>query len=254
MHLRRSLSQGQLLLGQGNPLRHAEDVRIADRNHVHPTVKILTLDAGLLTFDRVRVFRRHVFRKHVSQQPKLLLLGVVHPLVHRAHHTATTLQQRNRRPNREFLIAVTHAHVRRTDELFACCHAEPKQLHQRCARLLVRQRHQVIAQRAARCVHIPPLAGLDWTFGVLNTHPLGLKARRDVRQSARINQLAEDRGRRAGEITQKVHQPKAIEAHPRQHLVVDEVRLLLPLGISLLEVPADGQNRPARCIQRDDIR
>ena len=117
------------------------------------------------------------------------------PLMNGAQNTASTLQQCDGRTDRHLLIGVRHAKISRSNKLLRRRHAEPQQLHKGRARLLIRKRHQVVAKRPARSIHIAPLARLDRVFRILNAHPLGLEASRNVHQGPRINQLSEDRGR-----------------------------------------------------------
>jgi hypothetical protein len=85
----------------------------------------------------------------------------VQTLVDRAHHARALLQHRNGRADRRLLVAVANLQIRDRRIPLPGLHHKAQKVKQRLIRTLERQRHDRIADRAARRVNIPELARLQ---------------------------------------------------------------------------------------------
>ena len=238
VHLRRSLSEAELLLRQRDALRHREDIGVRDGDDVDPVVEILRED--LLPASHVVRIGVDALPDGLRQEFQLLLLGVVQPLVDRAQHTAPPLQQSDGCTDRHLLIGVGHAHIGRSDELFGRRHTETKELHECCARLLVRKRQQAIAKAPAGGVNVAPLTRLQQSALILDAQALGLEPGRQIRQRSGVNELAKDRSRATGEVSKHVDQPKPVETKPRHELIVNKVLALALFDVGRVVITANS--------------
>ena len=254
MHLRVRLGQLELLLGQGDALRHREDVRVADRDNVDAAVKVSGFHPRLTALDHVGVRRQRFLGHDTGQDAELLLLGVMQPLVNGGHDLHATLEHGDRSPDRHLLVHVADLLVRDRHEPAASVDEGAQQVGQSGRRLLVGQGHDRISEHAAGGIHIPPLARLNRLVAVADPHTAGLEATGQVRQGARVDQLTQDAGRGLANPADHVQQAKAVEAQPRQELVVRKVGHRPAKAVALTVVPADCKHRAAVFVDGHDIR
>ena len=212
MHLRSRLRQLKLRLGQSDALGHREDVRIADGDDVYAVVKVRRKDSAGCARDFVGVFLRQVIPENPSQNAELGLLRVVQALVDSRHDLHAALQKRHGCADRSLLVHVADLFVGQRDKPTTALDQASQELTQRSAGLLVRQRHQGVAQIATGGVHVAPLSGLDGLVAVTDANALGLKAAGQVGQRSGVDELAEDRRCRPTQTANHVHQAKAVEA------------------------------------------
>jgi hypothetical protein len=152
------------------------------------------------------------------------------------------------------LVTVAHTEVGRTNELLGRADAEPQKLEQCSARLFVRQRHQIFAQRPTGGVNIAPLAGLQWAFLILDAHTLGFEACGQIGKGASVNQLTQNARATPAQVPNQVNKAKTIETEAGEDLIVDEVLPLAALFVFFTVIPANSQNLVASSVNSDDIR
>ena len=111
MDLRVRLDHPHHFLSKHNALAHRENVGVTDRNDIYSVIKVLLLNPRITISDHVWIGRWQVVLKKLRKEVKLNTLRIVQSLVNRAHNAATALKQRNRCPDRRFLITITYLHI-----------------------------------------------------------------------------------------------------------------------------------------------
>ena len=178
VQLRVGLRQLQLALRQRNTLRHREDVGVAYRDDINPTVKVFSLDRRLRAVHLVRILRRQVLREDLREQLQLFLLCCVETLVNRGQGLSAALQDGHCRANRSLLTHVLDLLVSHRHETTTCIDERTQQRRQCRRRLLVRKGDQTVPNRTTRNVDVAPLARLDWLVMPRNAHALGFETTR----------------------------------------------------------------------------
>ena len=121
------------------------------------------------------------------------------------------------------------------------------------ARLLIRQRHNIVAHRTRRHVDVAPLSRSDGSVITLDPQTFSLEATGQVAQRACINQLTDKTRTRLGEGTHEVDEAEGIEAKPRHVRVVYEVIALLLQLVVRVPVAPDSQDGLRRFLDGDHV-
>ena len=164
----RSLRQLQHRLVLHDLLRHRSRVRITDRDDIHIIVVSLF---GLAITDLwlVRILIRGIVTDDRSEEFELLLHRVVDASLNRCHDLENPLKHSEGRANRSLRGHVADLEIRHCSEATTILDHLVHQHGKSLARLLVRQRQDVVAHRTRRNVYVSPLAGSDGCVVSLDT-------------------------------------------------------------------------------------
>ena len=154
----------------------------------------------------VAVFVRGVVPDDSRQQLELLLHGVVNPSLNRAHHLQHALKDSQRRTNRGLGRGITDLQVSHGSKAPTVLDDLVHQPNQDLARLLVRQRQDVVAHRARGQIYVTELTGGDGGVVALDPQATGFQTTGQVGQRSRIHQLAHQGSCCFGVATDQVDQ------------------------------------------------
>ena len=216
-------------------------VRVAHRDHVHVVV-VRAFGARCALVRLVVVVLVRVVADQVTDQLQLFLERVVHARLHGRHDLELALQQSQCGAYRCLRRHVGDLHVCCRGKATAFFHDRVEQVVQGGRRLFVRQRQDVVFERARAHVGIAELARSDRSVVALDPQTTGLQAAGQVGQRAGVDQLTHQAGRAVGEPTDQVEQSKAVGAKAGDVLVVHEVLALQAQGVILAPVATDGQH------------
>ena len=234
-------------------LRHCGGVRVAYRDDINRVVVVL-LGATRAVLGVVLVVVRSVVPDDVLEQPELLTHRIVDARLHSGHHLQRTFEDGEGGPYRRLRRHITDLEVSSAGEPTPLVHNSAQQGVEDLARLLVRERHDVVAHGPAGHVHVAPLTRTDGGVVPLDPEPLGLEATRQVRQGTCVDQLTDKRRAGLGEGTDQVDEAEGIEAKARDVGVVDEVVALGLVLVVRVPVAADSQNGRRALLDSDHVR
>ena len=106
------------------------------------------------------------------------------------------------------------------------------------ARLLVRERHDVVTQRPGGDVYIAELAGGDGGVVPFDSEPTGFETAGEVAEGTCVNQLSNDRSTSPSITANDMNETKTISTKTRDIRVLDEVLSLEFSFVGFIPVPS----------------
>ena len=165
-----------------------------------------------------------------------------------------SLQQGQRCAHRCLRGHVRHLHVCRGCEPATFLHHRVQEVVQRGAGLLVRQREDVVAQRARANVNVAELTRGDRCVVALDSQASRFEAPGQVAQGACVNELTHEAGSRVGKAADQMEQAKAVGTEAGDVLVVDEVLALQVQFVVFLPVATNRQHGVRATDERHHVR
>ena len=160
-----------------NLLGHSGGVRVADGDNGNKVVvALLGLRSAFLGL--VRVLVGGVVADDILKKPELLLHRVVDARLNGRHHLQSTFEDGEGRANRRISRHIRHLEVCSARKTPPFVHDGAEEGVQDLARLLIRERHQVIADRTAGYVYVAPFGGGYRGVIALDTKSLSLESTR----------------------------------------------------------------------------
>ena len=237
------------------PLRLAEDGRVADRHHVHGALEVGARGQLLADFT-LGVVVVEVHAVEAVQDVERPRHGIVQSAVDRREHGHALLDQCQCRADRRVGVLVGEVVHRRAHDALAGVDHEAQQLEQRRAGRVERDRHGDLAHviDVDAALDLLDLRRLDVQRLPAARAALQLEHRRHVLDVRAVHQCAQCAGRGSGQAADHVRQADRVCAAPRDERELDEPRQCLAALVLFVPVAVDRQHLAAGLVDGEDVR